>query len=107
MIAFELSINGECVARAGAPELSVSTYSVTARGRLGERSRGTGNIADRVVLDHLPGGPTSPADTEGHAHWRWHASTLQVGDVLTLRVVECDDDASGVDAPTVLRGDRA
>jgi hypothetical protein len=89
VIVFELLINGELVARAGAEDLSVLSQTVTARGVLGSASLGTSNVKDRAILEASLTGLTSRAGESPHVHYSWYQNrNLKIGDELTVRIVE-------------------
>ncbi len=103
MIVFELLVNGELVARAGADDLSVLSHSVSARCVLGNKSPGPGNVRDSAILEASITGLTSRLDNAPHEHQVWYGRTLSVGDELTVRIVE----ASSADPPNALHSGAA
>ena len=67
MIVFELLVNGESVARAGANDLSVLSHTLTACGVLGEESLGTTTVKSGHVLELALTGLTSRRSQESSA----------------------------------------
>ena len=99
MIVFEIVLNGEVVARAGADDLSVLSHTVTARGVLGGASGGTNNVRDGAILETSLTGLTSRGTDDPHVHKVWHNRNLHLGDEVTVRIV----DDSVADEPTTLK----
>lgn len=88
MIVFDLLINGELVSSAGAEDLSVLSHTVTARGKLGPASQGTSDVKDTSILEVSLTGLSSSADEPRHVHLQWHHAQANVGDEITIRIVE-------------------
>jgi hypothetical protein len=88
MIIFELLVNGEIVARAGAEDLSVLSHTLTARGILGVESLGTSSLKEGCIIEAELGGLTSRPQEPSNVHKSWFTSrTLGVGDEVTVRIV--------------------
>ncbi len=91
MIVFELLVNGESVARAGANDLSVLSHTLTACGVLGEESLGTTTVKSGHVLELALTGLTSRHSDLQNVHRQWYSSReLHVGDEVTVRILEVD-----------------
>lgn len=90
MIAFEVSLNGNRVCVAGAEDLAVLTAGVTAFGKLGKKTIRPG--ADETSdITCTVGGMTGRPNPEKDVYIIWAAATsLQVGDVLQIKVIETD-----------------
>jgi hypothetical protein len=84
MLAFEVSVNGHGMIVAGVEDWSILTTHVTAlREKNGVRMR-------RDEIELHTGGMTLP-ETDGYSrHFRWDRYALQVGDIVSLKVVNTD-----------------
>ena len=90
MIAFKVTHNGKQSALAGTPDLSVLTVFVTANGRLGPDSYGSVGLTDHYSISLEIGGLTSRGSKYRDEFVHWHRTSLNVGDVVTVEVVESD-----------------
>ena len=89
MIIFELLVNDELVARAGAEDLSVLSSTISARGVLGGESLGIDSVKDGYRLEASLTGLTSRSLEPKNRHVGWYSSrALKIGDELRLRIVE-------------------
>lgn len=95
MIAFEVTLNGNRVCTAGIKEWGVLSAIVTWVRRQSEQGPDAGNVSEEIGLD--VGGLDS---TKGE-HLKWILTALQVGDAITIRVVETVE----VDTPQERRQD--
>jgi hypothetical protein len=92
MIAFEVVLNGNRVALAGAEDLGVLTAIVTAAGVLGKASHGTKGRERGVGLHLHLGGLTARGGKKSDEHLCWQEKdNLKVGDEVLIRVVETSD----------------
>jgi hypothetical protein len=96
MIAFEVSVNGKLVARAGREDLGVLSAIVSAVGTLGPESGGTLTAPSENDLFLHVGGMTSKKGEalDEHLNWSDHRD-LSVGDTVVVKVIE----SSEVDPP--------
>ena len=90
MIAFEVKLNEELLATAGADDLSVLTAIVTAVGKLGPNSAGAGQREDDYELELTVGGLTSRTAGASNEHLDWTKRSLKPGDVVTVKLIEAD-----------------
>ena len=90
MIVLEVSVNGEEICRAGAPDLSVLSAIVLAVGKLGDLSRGAVGRESTIDLEIRVGGLT--AKTKGlDEHLDWAQRDLQAGNIVTIRLLDRTD----------------
>lgn len=99
MIAFEVSLNGERMYLAGAEDLTVLSAQVTAIGKLGDKT--AQRFPDDTTSDihYNVSGLTVRPNRSDNLFVEWAAmESLQVGDVLEVRIVETEEP----DLPTSL-----
>ena len=91
MVAFEVKVNGKKVCTAGVADFGVLTTILTwvrrKAARTGQRARRHG-AEEELTLD--------VSGLNGDEHLKWIASSLHVGDRVSIRVL----DAKAVDVPT-------
>ena len=91
MISLEVSLNGKRICIAGAEDLGVLNASVSACGRLGNKTVPARPGETKSDLFYSVGGLTSRKDPNKDVHLRWKSiSKLRVGDLLQVRIVETD-----------------
>lgn len=90
IVAFELTRSDGSKSVAGAPDLGVLSFVLSASGRLGPASQGTRGGANRVDIGLRLGGLTSRAREYENEHLVWHRSKTEIGDVITIEIVETD-----------------
>ena len=88
MIAFEVDLNGESLGTAGDADLSVLSAIVNAVGKLGERSQAARHAENDFQLELTVGGLTSRVDSSKNEFADWVRRPLNVGDSVTIRIVE-------------------
>jgi len=89
MIAFEVSLNGKKICRAGAEDLGVLSTIVTACGKLGKKTVPARPDETDGEVHYSVGGLTSRPATKEDVHVRWmSAAPLKVGDILQVKVLE-------------------
>lgn len=92
MIAFEVRKNGKRVCIAGAEDLGVLNAIVTAAGKLGKKTVPARPDETKGEVFFSVGGLTSRSDPDKNVHVRWKSvSSLKVGDVIEVRVLETDE----------------
>jgi hypothetical protein len=89
MIVFEVSLNGKRVCVAGAEDLGVLTTSVTAVGKLGNRTVPLRPDQTGGEIHYSIGGLTSRKNPDKDVHVRWKSvAPLGVGDVIQVKILE-------------------
>jgi hypothetical protein len=101
VIAFEINLNGESLGTAGNADLSVLSAIVNAVGKLGVQSRGARQMENDFHLELTVGGLTSRADSSKDEFSDWIKRPLNIGDTVTIRVVEIDVSESPTSSRTV------
>ncbi len=92
MIAFEVSINGKRMCTAGIADFGVLSAILSWARRRPENSRDGKNIEEELTFEV---GGLDSTDSAVSEHIKWLATPLQVGDTVSIRVIERDE----VEAP--------
>ena len=88
MIALQVKLNGKRVCTAGAEDLSVLSTMVTAVGPLGAQTVLAGP-REKAEIHYSVRGLTGRKDQTNDEHLVWQGlAHLQVGDVITIKVLE-------------------
>src|SRR4051812_43440455 len=88
MIALEIELNGKLLGTAGTSDLSVLNATVCAVGKLGADSRGARKNEDSFYLELTVGGLTSREPPSRDEHLDWVRELLQIGDTVSVRIIE-------------------
>lgn len=84
MIAFEVTVNGQRVCTAGIDEWGVLTAILSWVRRRSEQSEDGSKVEEELTLD------VGGLDSTTPEHLKWMVSALQVGDTVSVRVVETE-----------------
>jgi hypothetical protein len=93
MIALEIELNGKSLGTAGTSDLSVLNAIVNAVGKLGAESRGARNNEESFYLELTVGGLTGREPPGKDEHLTWVRELLNIGDTVSVRVVEAAEAA--------------
>ncbi|MEQ9451102.1 MAG: hypothetical protein RJQ07_05910 [Pseudomonadales bacterium] len=92
MIVFEVTLNGNQIARAGRQDLCVLNTIVNAVGVLGEESAGSRGMEDGFNLDLTIGGLSAKSNEDPGQHLRWAPrQAVKIGDEIIVRILQTDN----------------
>ena len=87
MIAFEVNINGKRICIAGIADFGVLSAILSWARRRPENSRDGKSIEEELTFEV---GGLDSTDAAVSEYLKWLATPLQVGDIVSISVIECD-----------------